>query len=123
MSDGLMVAMYRYTTIAGIADEFGMSYGAVRRRLIAAGVTLRPRGVSPKQRLKYKPPTAHARREQHIEDLVGQMVQLYEAGYTIRQVAGSVNLSYSVVRGRLLLYGVTLRPKKRYKRAIPGGSQ
>ncbi len=78
--------MYRAGfTVREIEGALGVSFGRVRRALIAAGVPLRPR----------------ARRPQDRSADAGRAAQLRAAGVSVRAVASALGVSEAVVR-RLL---------------------
>lgn len=48
---------------------------------------------------------------------VAEMVRLYNAGYSLRDIGWKANYSHTAVRDRLLAAGVTMRPRSRPRSA------
>ncbi|MFD9604743.1 helix-turn-helix domain-containing protein, partial [Streptomyces sp. NPDC059970] len=84
-------------SIERIGQLFESTSWTVRRKLVAAGSQIRPRG----SRLARRPD-------------VPRLVGLYESGLSIAEAGRLCGLSYSAARDRLLNAGTTLRP--------PGGA-
>lgn len=88
-----------------LANAFGMSHESVRRRLLRAGVTLRPRGE----------PRAYALGEETYPELR----RAYESGMTIAQMAVRWEVSRDAMRSALQRAGVTLRKPGRRRSVEP----
>ncbi|ANN16267.1 hypothetical protein SD37_11825 [Amycolatopsis orientalis] len=95
----LVTAYEAGATIEALAEVHDVTYRAVRDRLLAAGVTLRPAKI-------LIPPCPEG------------MVNLYEHGASIRQVGAKFGHSYNQTRRMLLAAGVTLRPHGRVNYVI-----
>ncbi|MFE7485000.1 hypothetical protein [Streptomyces sp. NPDC057552] len=90
-----LVQLYRRYSIERCAQILGISYGAARNRLIAAGIKPRPRSI---------------RIQWDAEVDTPKLVSLYESGISIEACAQHFRFSYTTARSRLVDAGVTLRP-------------
>ncbi|WP_019061770.1 helix-turn-helix domain-containing protein [Streptomyces prunicolor] len=86
--------------IRSVAEEIGRSYSTARRRLIAAGVELRPSGGRPME----------------ADQVAEYLATLYRAGQfgrglSIRAIAERTGYTNDFVRTRLLAAGVELRDR------------
>jgi transposase len=84
--------------IRSVAEEIGSSYSTARRRLLKAGVQLRPSGGRPME----ADPVA-----EHLATLyrVGQ----FGRGMSIRTIQKRTGYGYAFIRTRLLAAGVEMR--------------
>jgi DNA-binding MarR family transcriptional regulator/transposase len=100
-----------------VAEAVGLSHGTIRQILIAAGVTLRPRGGSrPGGREGVKPkaePEPAVRLSDRRQDATVDVVDRYRGGQGMHQIAATVGLSYNTVRNILTDAGIELRPSGR----------
>ncbi len=90
--DALVAAYEAGVTLDDLATEHGLSYRTTRRRLLAAGVTLRPAKIA-------------------LPPCPAGMVEQYTRGASIRQLGDHHGHSYNQTRRMLLAAGVTLRPR------------
>lgn len=99
-SSALQVAYRRAGTVAGVADEFGVSFETARRWLHDARVELKHKG-RPSRKADELPASELKRR--------------YLAGESIAQLGRRFDVSPTTVRSRLLGAGVELRPRPGWK--------
>lgn len=88
-----------------LAREHRMSHESVRRRLISAGVSMRPRGE----------PRAYALSEATYE----QLRKEYEGGSTIAEMASKWAVSRDALRSALARAEVKMRPPGRRRSVAP----
>lgn len=79
--------------LCDLAEEYGMSYETVRRRLLEAGYGTRPPG------------------HQEIDLPVDEIVSRYEEGEHLRQIAEDYSVSHETIRQRLINAGAEVRPR------------
>jgi transposase-like protein len=90
----------RLGSVTAVAAELGVAYETARQWLRSAGIELRPKG----------------RPSEHASDLdVKQLVARYRNGESVATLAESVGVSPNTVRNRLLVAGVTPRPRRGWR--------
>lgn len=89
--DAEIIQLYRSgETIPQIAERFGIGPGAIKQRLVNAGVTIRPKASK-------------------LDEQIVEMCRAYEGGASLHELADRYSSTTMTVRRRLIAAGVEMR--------------